>query len=123
MASRPTLIEDALPEPHLLTTSDVLKLPRFLESDKRARESWTTFVRDTKDALRELYGREPSPDLVRRGIAAALGRSDAFRRFVIAQGGVEEARDDESYEQIVLAGAGTILYQCSNHNASGDRGA
>lgn len=112
---------DPFGAPHLRTTSEVFKLNEFLMADKVARARWCAYVADTAQSLRNLEGQEPTAELLRKGVAVGLGMSEAFRRFVSDNGGAEEARIEASYIEIVQAGAGTIVEECSDRRENGGR--
>lgn len=118
MSSHPVRT-DALPEPHLVTTSEVFRLEEFLgDSDERYNE-WHQYISETEKSMCRLYGSEPSTTLVRAAIVVGLRMSKQFRKFVVDHGGAEEARMEETYFVILEAGAGTIIHQCTERRREG----
>jgi hypothetical protein len=110
---------DALPEPHLVTTSETFRLTEFLGDSAGRYDEWARYISETEKSLCRLYGYEPSTMLVRAAIVVGLRMSNEFRKFVIDNGGAEEARVEETYLVILEAGAGTIIHQCTERRREG----
>jgi hypothetical protein len=122
MHTLPSAERDPFGAPHLRTTSEVFRLDEFLRSaDHESRARWCSYVADTVRSLRNVEGREPSGEVIRKSVAIGLGMSETFRRLVVANGGAEEARTEASYLDILQAGAGAIIEQCLDRAENGRR--
>lgn len=112
MSAHPVRI-DALPEPYLQGIREYLQLDSFLVSDDETEARWLGYIAETEQSLCRLHKQEPSTPALRAAVEIGLGFSTDFRKFVVGNGGAEEARNAEAYAPIVSAGAGTMINQCS----------
>ena len=117
----PSAQDEVFDAPHLRTTSELYELANFWKkANREERERWCNYVQVTVRSLRDLYRCEPSATSVRKGVAVGLKLSETFRQFVTkVAGGAEEARDALQYDEIVQAGAGTIVEQCRERSGDG----
>jgi hypothetical protein len=110
MSKHPVRIE-ALPEPHLRTKREYLRLDGFFKR-KEVVEEWLSYVTETELSLCRLQKREPRTPELREAIAIGLGMSEELRLFVVKVSPTD-AREPLAFAEVVRAAAGTLIDLCS----------
>jgi len=109
----------ALPEVHLLATSNYLDLGKFLRESEQRRQKYFQLIDETSAMIHNFCDGCHVPDrALRDAIAVVLVLDRTFIPFITNQGGGGELRDASKKQTIVDAAAGTILGQY--FNARGD---
>jgi hypothetical protein len=110
MSKHPVRIE-ALPEPHLRTKRDFLRLKDFFKKDDVA-EEWFNYLTETELSLCRLHKGEPRTPELREAIGVGLGLSDELRIYVVKRSR-NDAEGHENFAEAIRAAAGTLIDLCS----------